>query len=430
MNKKLSLALLALVLLPLAATAQTKLNVTGAGKLYPIAVPQLCLRQGETGAAKEIPRIIARDLQLSGYFDVLNPEAYIETPGKCVGPDEMAYTDWSVLGVEGLVRGTVESADNTIKVSMYLHDVGVRKVVLGKEYVGEEARAKDIAHKFANEILKYFTGEEGVFGTQIAFSGRVGRFKELFVMDMDGSNVRQLTNDHGLSMSASWAPSGTELVFTSYRDRVPELYTIDIASKRLQRITRGSDLEIGAEFAKDGRIIVSRSNGRSSDIVLMDRSGTLLRKLAGAPGEIAVSPSYSPDGSQVVFCSNRAGGPQIYVMNSDGTGAHRISFVSSNYCTSPAWSPKGDKISYVCREGGRFQIFVSDPSGGGALQLTSLGDNEDPDWSPDGRYIVFATTFGKGVFNIAMMRADGSNITQLSTSRGGDTEPSWGPVPR
>ncbi|MBX7143258.1 MAG: Tol-Pal system beta propeller repeat protein TolB, partial [Oligoflexia bacterium] len=142
------------------------------------------------------------------------------------------------------------------------------------------------------------------------------------------------------------------------------------------------------------------------------------------------SANWSPNNDKIVFVSNRGGGPQVYIMDADGNNAQRISFVSSNYCTSPAWSPKGDKIAFVCRADGGFNIFTVNPDGSEAQQLTSTGSNEDPDWSPDGRYIVFSSTFGRGVFNLALMRADGSNVRRLTNSRGGDFEPTWGPVPQ
>ena len=155
-----------------------------------------------------------------------------------------------------------------------------------------------------------------------------------------------------------------------------------------------------------------------------------MKDLTPSAGTINVSPAWSPDHSQILFVSNRGGGPQIYLMDSAGDAPHRISYTSSNYCTSPAWSPKGDKVAFVCRADRGHQLFIANPDGSGAEQLTSLGSNEDPDWSPDGRYIVFATTFGKGpVFNLALMRADGSGIRQLTNSRGGDTDPAWSPMP-
>lgn len=429
MKKLFILISLLAVALP-SAFAQTEIDVRGSGKLFPIAVPQLCLQSGVSEAQTEIPRVLARDLELSGYFEVLNPNSYIEAPGKCAAPNSFAYSDWSVIGAEGLVRGVVTAKENSVRIQLFLHDVQRQSAVLGKEYEGDASQLPKIAHRFANDIMKFFTGETGVFGSQIAFSSRVGRFKELFVMDMDGGNVRQLTDDRGLAVSASWDPWGKNLVYTSYRNRVPDLFTIDVGSRAVEQLTRTDALEIGAHYSKQGgKILASRMAGDRSSILLLNQDGSVYQKLVESSG-IEVSANWSPNNDKIVFVSNRGGGPQIYVMDAGGNNPQRISFVSSNYCTSPAWSPKGDRIAFVCRADGGFNIFTSNPDGTDAQQLTSSGSNEDPDWSPDGRYIVFSSTAGRGVFNLALMRADGSNIRKLTNSRGGDFEPTWGPVPQ
>lgn len=429
---KIILFLLSLLCGTGAALAQTDIYIRGSGKLFPIALPQLCVQGGESGANREIPRLIARDLDLSGFFEVLNAGSYVEAPGKCAGPDGFAYSDWSVIGAEGLVRGIVSAASQgTIRVQMFLHDVQKQRVVLGKEYTGDESQVPRMAHKFANEIMKFFTGQSGIFGSQISFSSRVGRFKELFVMDMDGGNVRQLTNDKSLAISASWERSGRSLIYTSYFRRVPDLFMVDSGTRRVSQLTANSDLEIGARFSHDGsKLVAAVSQAADSDIVLLNSRGQVVRRLTTGNGAIDVSPDWSPDDSRIVFCSNRSGGPQIYVMNADGSNVHRISHVNANYCTSPRWSPKGGRIAFVCRADSGFQLFTSDADGGNALQLTSYGNNEDPDWSPDGRYLVFSSTLGKRQgFSLAMIRADGGNLKQLTFSRGGDFQPNWGPVP-
>lgn len=409
--------------------AQTDIYVRGAGRLFPVALPRLCVTGGDPSVAQTIPNVMARDLDLSGYFQVLDPNSFIETPGKCGDQTAVAYSDWSVIGAEGVVRGVVMPTAAGVRVQLYLHDVQRRTVVLGKEYEGEVAQAGRMAHKFANEIMRFFTGEPGIFGSQIAFTSKVGRFKDLFVMDMDGSNVRQVTNERALAVSSSWDPSGRRLVFTSYRNRVPDLFLVDVFSRSVSQVTRGGALELGAQFAPTGSLLASRTLGGNSDLVEFNLDGTVARTVLPSRGTINVSPRLSPDGRQIVFCSNRAGGPQIYTMNVDGSGVKRVSFVNSNYCTSPAWSPKGDRLAFVCRADAGFQLFTSGIDGSAPLQLTSGGDNEDPDFSPDGRYIVFASTQGqRGVFGLYLMRSDGSNMRELSRSRGGDSEPSWGPV--
>jgi TolB protein len=333
-----------------ASAAPTILTVEGAGRQIPIAVPEICTESGERTVAQEIPRVLARDLDVSGLFRVLNPGSYVETPGKCNSKGGFAYSDWSVIGAEGLVKGTVTMNGRDVRVQLYLHDVQRQQAVLGKEYSGDLSQVPRMAHRFANEIMKFFTGEYGVFGTQIAFSTRVGRFKELAIMDMDGSNVRQLTQDRGLALSASWNPNGTELVYTSYRNKVPDLFAMDLNSKRVRQLTRGAPLDIGAEYAPQGdRILFARSTGDSSDLILINSGGAAIAAVTNSRGAIDVSPSWSPDASQVTFCSNRAGSPQIYTMNSDGSHIKRISFVTSNYCTSPG----------VVTERGQNRICVS-----------------------------------------------------------------------
>ena len=408
-------------------SAQTRLSVEGSGKLYQIAIPQPCAVNGDTENALQISRIISRDLELSGYFEVLNPEAFIESPGKCGDPKQFAWSDWSVLGVDGLVRGQILSNAGNIKVQLYLFDVQLQKLELAKEYSGSEDHLRPIAHRFANEIMKFFTGEFGPFGTKIAFSGKVGRFKEIFVMDLDGHDLRQLTKESSLAQSVSWNRAGSELVFANFRNRQPDMFKISLSGGSPKRITNSQAMELSPKFASDSEsFLASISTGQKSDIVMINEDGKTTRNLTSNYAYIDVSPEWSPDYSRIAFVSNRGGGPQIYVMNADGSNPQRISYVSSNYCTSPAWSPKGDKIAFVCRSENRHNIFISSADGNSPVQLTAAGSNEDPSWSPDGRYLVFATNFDRDpVYNLAIIRADGSNLQQITHQRVGSQDPSW-----
>ncbi len=407
--------------------AATDITIQGAGKRFPIAIASLC---NQTSNKLEPEKTIISNLDISGFFNVLDPNTYIESKGKCDN-NSFSYSDWSVIGAEGLVKGEAVQDGSQIKIKMYLHDVAKQGVVIAKEYVISNASGiSKVANRFSNVILEYFTGSSGFFGSTIAFSGRVGRFKELFLMDANGTNVRQITNDRGLVLSTSWSPNGQEVVYTSYKNRAPDLFRYSFSNRRIWQLTTGNSLEIGGQFTPDGNnILFSRTRGAGADLILMNKNGGIIRKVLAEAGIINVSPSWSPDAGAIVFCSNRGGGPQIYKMGSDGSGLKRISFVSSNYCTSPAWSPNGDKIAYICRAEGQFQIFVSDVDGSNAQQLTTYGNNEDPSWSPDGRYLIFASTFGSSkIFNLAMIKSDGTNLKQLTFSNTGYMDPSWGPI--
>jgi len=410
------------------ASAQTDIHISGPRGGFPVAVPKLCYGSTGAGQSEKISDQISRNLDISGLFKLVNPSSFVESASKCTQPKEIAYSDWSVIGAEGVVKGLVSpTADGKIEVEMLLFDVQQQRAVLGKRYTAEASDTKRIGDKFSNEIVKYFTGELGIFGSQIAYVSKVGRFKELFVMDIDGANSRRITEDKGLALTPSWSPSGDRIVYTSYRTRKPELYHVSPNGGEPRRITRLDGLEIGAEFSRSGsELVTSASMLGTPNIVLMDLRGKLLRKITSSRA-IDVSPSWSPDNSKVVFCSNRGGGPQIYTTSGNGGGARRISFTGSNYCTSPSWSPKGDKIAFVCRNKGN-QLYVSDPDGSNTVQLTYSGDNEDPNWSPDGKFLVFSSDFGKrGPRKIALMPLNNAQPRQVTFSKTEDSQPSWSP---
>src|SRR3546814_8827893 len=106
-----------------------------------------------------------------------------------------------------------------------------------------------------------------------------------------------------------------------------------------------------------------------------------MTRLTTSPG-IDTGGSYSPDGSKIVFESDRGGSQQLYVMNADGSGQQRISFGDGRYGT-PAWSPRGDLIAFTKMGGGGFRIGVIRPDGGGERILTTSWQDEGPSWSPN-----------------------------------------------
>ena len=112
------------------------------------------------------------------------------------------------------------------------HDVTQRKQLGGKRYQGVRADVRRMAHRFADQIMLFLTGEEGPFNSQIAFvSNRAdGRAKEVYRMDVSGTAVSRVTRDRTLSLGPSWSPAGEELLFISYKRGGPYPYRLNLAS--------------------------------------------------------------------------------------------------------------------------------------------------------------------------------------------------------
>jgi TolB protein len=415
-----------------AAGAQVKGLIVGPGaERYPIAIsPLRNLAPGDDSRklSEGIADTIVRDLNLSGWFKVLDRSAYLENPQTSgVTPGSFDFKSWSVIGAEGLVKGSFTVQGEDLTVELRLFDVYQGKQVVGKRYTGTAKDYRRIAHRFADEIIFQFTGVQGVFNTRIAYvSTSGGRFKEIYVSHLDGSERIQVTNNRTINLSPSWSPDGRSILYTSYKEGNPSLFLFDLFSGKDVKFSSRTGLNLGAKWSPTGKqVAVTLERQGNTDIYLLDSSGNVVRRLTEYAG-IDVSPAWSPDGRSIAFVSDRSGGPQIYIMDVDSGKTRRLTF-AGGYNTSPDWSPKGDRIAYTSRVGGRFHIMTTAIQGGEPQDLTpDSGNHEDPSWSPDGRYIAFSSN-RKGPYNIYIMQSNGENQQRLTASGGDDRNPAWSP---
>lgn len=413
--------------------SQVKGTIVNPAERYPMAIsPLKNLGTGEDGAKLSvgIADAVVRDLELSGWFRILDRSAYIEDPQKTgITLGDFDFRDWSVIGAQALVKGGFELQGEEITVELRLFDVYQGKQLAGKKYTGKARDFRRIAHKFADEIIFQFTGVPGVFNTRITYvSTAGGRFKQVYIAHLDGTEKIQVTKDPTIHLFPSWSPDGQSVLYSTYgyREKTPGLYFFNLFTGKDTKLLSGGGLNLGGRWSPKGdSVAMSLERQGNVDIYLLDAAGKIVRRLTEDAG-IDVSPAWSPDGDRLAFVSSRSGSPQIYILELASGKAKRLTY-SGGYNTSPAWSPTGDKIAYIGRAGGRFQIFTIGVQGGDPLQLTSsAGDNEDPSWSPDGRFIAFASS-RSGRYQIYIMQAGGENQQRLTASGGDDTNPSWSP---
>ncbi len=396
-----------------------------ADQKFPIAVAHLTKEKGSGKAAKEIPAIIRNDLKLSGYFLVIPPERFKKAAAhEGASESSINFAYWKSINAQALIKGTVGREHGKDVITLKLYDPFIGKMLIGKKYKGGKKQWREMAHRFANEVMDALTGIPGVFNTRIAYSKLTKKGKELAVMDMDGFAEQQITKNKSINLSPTWSPDGKELIFTSYLHGNPDLYMIKVGGRRIRQLTKGKGGKITPSWAPNGAKIAMASSASSiANLYTMSPSGKALHRLTNST-TIDLSPSWSPDSRQLVFASERAGGLHLFRMNAGGGDIKRLSYVGYQN-DMPNWSPMNDKITFAGRVSGKFDIFIMNVDGSNIQRLTIYaGSNEHPTFSPDGRFITFSSS-RTGEPAIYIMRRDGSNQTRISKDNG--LLPTWSP---
>lgn len=396
---------------------------------FPIAVSDFQLKNRQAGASADAGIAIADSVRnylgLSGIFNILDKKSFLDgvEPGV---PETIRFSDWSVIGADFLLRGDLSISEKDVTVENRLYDVTRGQMLFNKKFSGKSDDQQAIARSIAAEILLALTGDEGDFNTKIAYVIKKKSGPDIYTMNYDASDLKNLTNHRSIVAAPRWSPDGQYLAFTSYRNGRPEVYLRHLKTGKDKKIASFKGLNLCGSFSPDSRkILLTLSKDDNEEIYVLDIDTMALKRLTRS-SSIDVSPTWSPDGKKIAFVSNRSGSPQIFVMDTDGNNIERITF-EGNYNTSPSWSPRGGRIAYEGMINHKFQIFSVDEKGENLIQLTfDNADNEYPSWSPSGRQIVFSSQEGPKN-RISIMNSNGLNVRVLKEDKDQLVMPAWSP---
>jgi len=411
--------------LPARAVVEVNINK---GNVDPLPIALTDFLSGDALGA-EITSIIAADLERSGLFAPIDKKAFIE---KISNPDVAPrFEDWKVINAQALVTGRVtKQPDGRLKAEFRLWDTFAGQQLAGQQFFTTPENKRRVAHIIADAIYERLTGEKGYFDTRIVFVDESGsaqkRVKRLAIMDQDGANVRYLSNGKDLVLTPRFSPSRQEITYMSFAGDRPRVYLLQLETGQQELVGNFPGMTIAPRFSPDGQKVVMSllQDDGSANIYTMDLRSRTTTRLTSSQA-IDTSASYSPDGSKIVFESDRGGRQQIYVMGADGSNPQRVSFGNGSYST-PVWSPRGDLIAFTKQSGGQFSIGVMKTDGSGERLLTSGFHNEGPTWAPNGRVLMFFRESG-GTSRLYTIDLTGRNERQIQTPNAA-SDPAWSPL--
>ena len=248
------------------------------------------------------------------------------------------------------------------------------------------------------------------------------------------STLVRLTNNTAMDCEPAWSPDGSKVAFWSNRDGGKEIYVMDADGSNVRRLTNNLADDVNPNWSPDGsRILFESERDGNREIYVMDADGGNQIRLT-RNNAVDSTAAWSPEGNLIAFASNRDTGPpynpynmDIYVMNADGSNVKRI-VDDPEYDVGPQWSPDGRKIVFMTGRTGNFDVYVMNADGTEQRNLTADYDRSDgaPVWSIDGHTIVFGRRI-EGKDHLFVMDADGQNLKRVTHNSANNGSPGWSP---
>jgi TolB protein len=285
------------------------------------------------------------------------------------------------------------------------------------------------------DVQAFVGGKWAVNGNQVRLSGEVRDFparRPILVREYRGpiqewrSLVHRFADDVVLQFTGEPGVSQTRIAFVARSGRDKELYVMDVDGAGVTALTHDRSIAVSPSWSPDGSLILFTSyrGGLGPQIYVNPARGGHSFLVSGRKG-LNTSASYSPDGRDVVCTLSFEGNPEIYLLDARGGSPRRLTN-NRGIDTSPAWAPTGREIAFTSDRGGTPQVYVMDREGGNVRRLTyDVEYTDSPAWSPKGDRIAFVSRTGAG-FDIYLCRADGTGA-RLVVSGGSNENPRWSP---
>ncbi len=319
-------------------------------------------------------------------------------------------------------RYLIQGKNSPGRIEGIVYDPIAKQTKLAKAFTGANLRAQ--VHALADDIAQTLTGKPGIAQTKIAFVAKptgVG-VGEIHVADFDGYNAQAVTQDRVIVAAPAWAGRGA-LFYTSYKFGKPDIFSQSLASGARKAVARFNGMNSSAAVSPDGRrlaMILSKSG--NPQVYVGNLDGSDLRQLTSGKG-VNACPCWAPDNQTLCFVSDRGGSPGLYTIPAGGGTPARLPTIGVGRPTEPDWSPDGKYIVFTSQYRRGFNICLVATSGPKRGDAVVLADGQDPAWAPNSRAVVFARSAGN-LHVLSLLDVPTKQVKDIARISGSE-QPSW-----
>lgn len=278
-------------------------------------------------------------------------------------------------------------------------------------------------------------------GGRIAFASNRDGNTEIYTMKSDGTDQVRLTNNTGLDYHPVWSPDGRRIAYLSQND-TGFTFSIKVMNADGTNQTAVTNVNYGfcvwpwqdewsVSWAPDGRKLAFQEN---ADIFTVNVDGSNRVNVTNH-WAMDAEPSWSADGSKIVFTSSRSCWRTMYSMNPDGSNVQALPSDGEFWDTAPEFSPNGTRIAFVVNSSMNMPVlYTANADGTNRTPFEGLGSSSHnrnkPKWSPDGSRIAFQMWEASDSDSEIYVRNVGlGRLTQITNTDGSNFDPSWQPRP-